>query len=74
MQKEKFIESLIFTEYGITYPHPKTEGLYVIRYNDDGGTFYAIAKWNNKEKKFFDESDHRRFFSRVAGYKLLKSS
>lgn len=68
------MEPLVFTEYGITHPYPETEGLYVIRYNDDGGTFYAIAKWCDKEKKFFDGSDHRRFFTRVTGYKLLASA
>ncbi len=68
------MEPLVFTEYGITYPYPKIEGLYVIRYNDDGGTFYAIAQWCNKEKKFFDEFNHRRFFSRVTGYKLLENA
>lgn len=65
------MEPLVFTEYGITRQHPEIEGLYVIRYNDDGGTFYAIAKWCDKEKKFFDESNHRRFFTGVTGYKLL---
>ena len=68
------MEPLVFTEYGITHPYPEIEGLYVIRYNDDGGIFYAIAKWSNEEKKFFDELDHRRFFSRVTGYKLLEST